>query len=263
MPGASSQFQDDRYTPTPTLCKIFNAWDALVAVALDPESGVDTQLHPFRYDLVNLGRELLAQLSTPVSMNFTDARAANPLVKDRLQTTAQAYVELLKDADTLVSAESAFLLGPWIGAARSWGRNASGDCGGNAWGIDECDDFYEWNARVQLTTWNPTSKDASRIPGGPVDYAGKHWSGLIRDYYAQRVQLNLQQALADHSAGKPFDTTAMNRIEAEHAYNWTMSTNKYPTTVQGDAIQVSKMMLEKYRARYAACSEKAQAELLV
>lgn len=36
---------------------------------------------------------------------------------------------------------------------------------------------------------------AAAVPGGPIDYASKHWSGLIRDYYAHRVALVTQQAL--------------------------------------------------------------------
>jgi hypothetical protein len=53
---------------------------------------------------------------------------------------------------------------------------------------------------LQLTTWNPTPANASSIPGGPVDYASKHWSGLISDYYGARATLVLQQAQADATA---------------------------------------------------------------
>ena len=70
----------------------------------------------------------------------------------------------------------------------------------------------QWNARAQLTTWNPvrgvpaaprpcpcvvgiparlpppqTPKGATSVPGGPIDYASKHWSGLIADYYKARL----------------------------------------------------------------------------
>ena len=48
------------------------------------------------------------------------------------------------------------------------------------WGTQvACADFYEWNARSQLTTWNPTPPGAAKKPDGPDDYASKHWSGLI------------------------------------------------------------------------------------
>jgi hypothetical protein len=49
--------------------------------------------------------------------------------------------------------------------------------GAAAWPtITSCVKFYEWNSRTQLTTWNPTAK-GQPIPGGPVDYASKHWCG--------------------------------------------------------------------------------------
>merc|ERR1712032_1028682 len=85
FPGSASQFNSDRQTPRPTLCKIFTAWGKLLAVA---EAQTDLAALPtFRYDLVNLGRELLAQLSTPLSMNFSDATKANPLVPEDLTRT--------------------------------------------------------------------------------------------------------------------------------------------------------------------------------
>lgn len=51
-----------------------------------------------------------------------------------------------EDLDRLVGTDSAFLLGPWIQAARAWGDNAT-DCGAK---FASCGDFYEWNARTQV-----------------------------------------------------------------------------------------------------------------
>ena len=65
-----------------------------------------------------------------------------------------------------------------------------------------CTHFYEWNARVQLTTWNPTNSSVLKIPSGPNDYASKHWSGLIADYYGVRASLLLNQALVNAKEGK-------------------------------------------------------------
>lgn len=76
----TTQFEPDRVTPTPTLCQIFEAWELLVsaAPAVARANGLESSaLHePFRYDLVNLGRELLAQLTVPMVLNFTDATGA-------------------------------------------------------------------------------------------------------------------------------------------------------------------------------------------
>jgi hypothetical protein len=114
---------------------------------------------------------------------------------------------------------------------RSGAENAT-DCGGNAWGIKTCGDFYEWNARTQITTWNPTKETASVIPGGPIDYASKHWSGLINDYYAARAKLVMGQAIRD--SGAPLNTTAVARLKAELAYRWTTDTTKYPTEAKSN-----------------------------
>jgi len=208
----------------------------------------------FRYDLVNLGRELMAQLATPVSMNFHDSISAGSLDKDKITATGNAYIELLEDIDTLVGADNAFLLGSWIQTARYWGANST-DCDGNIAGITNCPDFYEWNARVQLTSWNPTPKGAAKIPGGPNDYASKHWNGLIKDYYGARAKMILKQALSDASQHRPLNQAAVDKLNAGHAYSWSTATNKYPETVVGDALKVSKAMLQKYTPSYAACSQ--------
>lgn len=97
----------------------------------------------------SLGRELLAQLSTPASQNFSDAISASVLTAAAIQTSGDFYIQLLQDIDTLVATDAAFLLGPWIAMARQWGINSS-DCSDNDWAIQSCPDFYEWNARTQL-----------------------------------------------------------------------------------------------------------------
>ena len=63
----------------------------------------------------------------------------------------------------------------------------------------------EWNARVQITSWDPTPKGAGAPGRQTVDYASKHWSGLISDYYAARVTLVMNQALSDAKAGNPLN----------------------------------------------------------
>jgi alpha-N-acetylglucosaminidase len=170
FPGGGSQFESDRHTPTPRLCLVWQAWGQLLAAA----PAVDPSLETFRYDLVNTGRELLAQLSTPVSQNFSDAIKAPTLDPARVTQTGQLYIDLLADIDQLVATDSAFLLGPYIEAARAWGAS-SNDCF-----VDSpanpiaCPDFYEYNARTQLTTWIPTPAGATSKPDGPDDYASKH-----------------------------------------------------------------------------------------
>lgn len=243
-------FGSDRRTPSDKLCMIWGAWVRLAraAVSLDHDS------EPFRYDLVNTAREVLAQLAGPIGQNFSDAAHANPIDAARVDATGSLYEELLGDIDELVATDGAFSLGAWLAMARSFAANAT-DCTDTGYEtITDCARFFEWNARVQLTTWNPTPKDAAKIPDGPVDYASKHWSGLIQDYYAARVRLWKEQALADAARAAPLNKQAINRLEAAHAYNWTTATNAYPEQAVGDAVAVSARMLQKYGQYFATCS---------
>ena len=253
--GGSSQFAEDRHTPTPLLCSTWGAWQALQSAASDGSVHAAGN-EPFTYDLVNTGREVLAQLSTPLSLNFSDAtvNAHGALSASLVARTGSAYVELLHDLDTLVATDVAFLLGPWLESARAWGANAS-DCGETPLGPRaSCSDVYEWQARAQLTTWYPPTRGAAALMPRDGDYARKQWSGLIRDYYAQRVELLQAQALANAALpGGLFNATAWARTANELAVNFTESTLAYPTSPVGDAVAVSGALAAKYAPVFASC----------
>jgi hypothetical protein len=104
------------------------------------------------------------------------------------------------------------------------------------------------------TTWNPTPKDSPKIVDGPVDYAAKHWSGLIMDYYARRASILLGQSLDDAAAKRDLNHTEVARLFAKHAYDWTVSTKPYPMTVIGNAFDVSIVIHDKYRSWFTTCS---------
>jgi alpha-N-acetylglucosaminidase len=206
----------------------------------------------FIYDLVNLGRELLAQLATPASLNFTESTTRSTMDSNDIKNAGTFYIELLYDVDVLVATNKAFLLGPWIESARQWGKSQN-DCPSATLYTSDCENFYEWNCRTQLTTWNPTPIHSASVPGGPVDYAAKHWSGLIKDYYGRRADLLLRQALKDENAGHSLNQTELNQLFAQHAYNWTTDTKKYPAAPIGCALEVSRSMYDKYKDWFSTC----------
>jgi hypothetical protein len=151
-----------------------------------------------------VGREVLAQLLTPLSMNVSDALHATPHADPpTVDLYGDAYVALLADLDTLVATDATFLLGSWLEMARNVGSAhldvhprgdgvganatsataddlsadvASDDCTGASAPtvppeVQGCGHFYEWNARCQLTTWNPVPQGATKQPSGPIDCA--------------------------------------------------------------------------------------------
>jgi alpha-N-acetylglucosaminidase len=247
----ASLFERNRYRPKPVLCKMFGAWELLLQAA-EESSAPGFRTEPFIYDLVNLGRELLAQLATPASLNFTESTTRSIMDKNEIKNAGIFYIELLRDVDVLVATDKAFLLGPWIESARQWGKSQA-DCPSAILNASDCEDFYEWNCRTQLTTWNPTPSHSSSVPGGPIDYAAKHWSGLIKDYYGGRATLLLGQALKDANAGRALNQTKLTRLFAQHAYNWTADTKKYPIAPIGCALKVSRSIYNKYKNWFSTC----------
>ena len=255
-------FAPDNRSPTGGMCSEWRAWQSLLAAApavaaanADTPASQKVGVYPetYIYDLVDIGREVLAQLTIPVALNFSDARREELLDAVHVNRTGILYEQLLLDLDQLLATDSAFMLGPWLTRARALGGDAT-DCTGTIVGDLSCADFMEWNARSQLTTWKPTPRAGPL--GNPADYAKKQWSGLISGYYVPRVRLYRQQALADAAQGKPFDQREMGARLIQLAYEWqTTFGNGYPTQPVGDAVKVSTALISAWGRFFSACTE--------
>eukprot|EP01047_Picozoa_sp_COSAG01_P078961 COSAG01_NODE_14794_length_1409_cov_1.172519_1_plen_218_part_10 len=92
----------------------------------------------------------------------------------------------MEDVDELMQAAEGFLLGSWLMHARKLG-------GDN----ESLADFYEWNARSQITTWKTMESVSGEggLKGSLHDYARKEWSGMVREYYAGRLKTWLNHTL--------------------------------------------------------------------
>lgn len=251
LPGtATYDYGSDGHSPSASFCKTFEAWSSLLAASSRVEVA-----EPFRYDLVNLGRDVLARLSTPMSIRLNSSIFKAVPDADEIIAAGNAYAELLGDLDTLVGTDPAFLLGSWLAMARRFAQNAS-DCAAPGFPeVSSCSKFYEWNARVQVSTWNPTPKGAREVPDGPIDYATKHWNGLVGGYYKERAR-RLAAAASSAAAGHhQFSKADASLIEAEWANTWTTDfATKYPEEPVGNAIDVSTQMLRKYAPYFSSCS---------
>jgi alpha-N-acetylglucosaminidase len=254
-------FESDRHTPTPKMCAVWSAWGGLLAVAEDVAKSTHSLSEPLRYDLINVGREVLAQLSIPLSANFTEVLTQQPAIDAAaLNKTGAAYAALLYDLDELVGTDTAFMLGPWINMARALAAPEDQDCTQSTptarvpTPVKDCAHFYEWNARCQITSWNPTPEGAKEVPDGPIDYAAKHWSGLIADYYAARVDKVLAAAMEDAAKGQPLDESKFELVKATHAYDFQVATKAYPLTPSADAVSVSRKMRAAYAAYFTSCA---------
>lgn len=172
----------------------------------------------FEYDLVDIVRQAVAEKGRLVYPVVISAFRAG----DR-QLFAQAsarFLELIRLQDRLLATRSEFRLGHWTQAARALGHTP------------EEKDLYEWNARVQVTTWgNRVAADQ----GGLRDYAHKEWNGLLADFYYKRWQAfftELTQRL-EGAAPQSIDFYAMEEP-------WTKQHNAYAAEPEGNAIDVAR-----------------------
>lgn len=172
----------------------------------------------FEYDLIDIVRQAVAEKGRLVYPIMIDACKAGE--KKLFASASQRFLNLILLQDRLLAARSEFKVGRWIESARSLGYTP------------EEKDLYEWNARVQITTWgNRTAADN----GGLHDYAHKEWNGLLRDFYYPRWKTWIDQQTAQLN-GTPLKEIDFYAIEEP----WTRKTDAYSAQAEGDAIEVAK-----------------------
>ncbi|MBO7587236.1 MAG: alpha-N-acetylglucosaminidase [Bacteroidales bacterium] len=159
----------------------------------------------YQYDLVNLFSQWMGNHFMDIRNDFTIAYKNRDIRK--MERQVEMANQLFADVDTLLNTHPAFMLGPWIEAARDWGTS------------DEEKDYYERQARTLLTVW-----------GGPVlnDYANRMWGGLVGDYYAKRWNLFFEAVIQAVKEGKEFDEKAFGEELSKFEHKWTESHTKYP-----------------------------------
>ncbi len=163
----------------------------------------------YEYDLVNFFSQWMGNHFMDIRNEFTDAYKNRDIKEMKRQV--KIANQLFDDVDALLNTHLAFMLGPWIEAARNWGSNS------------EEKDYYEQQARTLLTVW-----------GGPIlnDYANRMWGGLVKDYYAKRWNIFFEAVIKAVKQGKEFDEKAFGDELSKFEYAWTESHTKYPVKRQ-------------------------------
>lgn len=177
----------------------------------------------FEYDLIDIVRQAVAEKGRLVYPIMIDAYKAGE--KELFAASSQRFLDLILLQDKLLAARPEFKVGTWIEKARNLGTTP------------EEKDLYEWNARVQVTTWgNRVAADE----GGLRDYAHKEWNGLLRDFYYNRwkVWIDRQKAQLNGAPVKAIDFYAIEEP-------WTKQTNPYSSQAEGDVIELAKEVYAK------------------
>lgn len=184
----------------------------------------------FRYDVVNLTRQVLGQLGLPLVRDLEGAYLRRDLAA--LTRTEERILTLLADLDALVGTRREFLLGPWLDAAKNWGTtNAERR-------------LYEWNARNIITMWGTSCTE-----GQWEDlnlYAHKQWQGMFADYCLPRWKEFIARLAESVESGVPFDRVPFVEEMCAWEQAWCERTDSYGVKPSGDELEVSKALFARY-----------------
>ena len=206
-----------------------NALDTLLAA-----KGELGRTDAYRYDVVNLTRQVLGQLGLPM-VNEVEAAFTR---KDRtaLAAAEARVIRLLNDLDALVGTREEFLLGRWLEDAKRWGTTRAER------------DLYEWNARNIITLWG------TKCTEGQNDdlnlYAYKEWQGMFSSYYLPRWKEFFARLDASLDLKTPFDRAPFAADMCAWEQQWSRGHDAFATAPRGDAVETAVRMYGRYRAEF-------------
>lgn len=176
----------------------------------------------FEYDLVDICRQALADQGRKQYLKtMADFKAFS---RQDFKKDSNRFLKMILLQDKLLGTRQEFRLGHWIEEARNLGKTA------------EEKDLYEWNARVQITTWgNRICADN----GGLHDYGHKEWQGLLKDFYYLRWSTFMKSLATQLSLQ---NTPRIDWYGQEEP--WTLQKNPYSSKAEGSPIDVAKEVID-------------------
>ncbi|MEO3925896.1 alpha-N-acetylglucosaminidase TIM-barrel domain-containing protein [Micromonosporaceae bacterium B7E4] len=132
----------------------------------------------------------------------------------------------LLDLDELAGTRVESRVGHWIAAARAWGGSPAEA------------DVMERDARSLVSVWGHQSS-------GLHDYSGRHWSGLVRDYYLPRWELWGAWLAEAARTGREPDVDVLRARIVAHEESWRNSLGGYSAEPVGNTRDVAARILDR------------------
>lgn len=176
----------------------------------------------FEYDLVDICRQALADQGRKQYLKtMADYKSFS---RQEFKKDSDRFLKMILLQDKLLGTRQEFRLGHWIEEARNLGKTV------------EEKDLYEWNARVQITTWgNRICADN----GGLHDYGHKEWQGLLKDFYYLRWSTFMKSLASQLSLQ---NTPQIDWYGLEEP--WTLQKSPYSSKAEGSPIDVAKEVID-------------------
>jgi alpha-N-acetylglucosaminidase len=202
----------------------------MAQAALD--GGIDTRAAPFRYDLVNLARQVVSNVMGDTQRLSASVLEAMVLqhknVSVAFEPLATSLLSMAQDMESLLATNENFLLGSWLHEAVHAPTTPNPDLIPSRL----------FNARNQITLWGPS--------GQINDYASKQWSGLTGSYYQGRWQLFTDTVTQTLQSGQSFNFTQFEASLLAWEQEWDTFTNLFPDEPTGSDLEQVQNILSKY-----------------
>nr|XP_011469504.1 PREDICTED: alpha-N-acetylglucosaminidase isoform X1 [Fragaria vesca subsp. vesca] len=208
----------------------YSTQDVINALQLFLDAGNDLSGSlTYRYDLVDLTRQVLSKLANQVYVDAVTAFQKKDV--KAYDVNSKKFVQLIKDIEGLLASDDNFLLGTWLESAKKLATSP----------MEKRQ--YEWNARTQVTMWYDTTKtNQSQLH----DYANKFWSGLLESYYLPRASSYFHYLSKSLRENKDFEVEKWRTEWISFSNNWQAGTELYPVKAKGNALAISRALYKKY-----------------
>jgi len=218
--------------------ELAKAWELLLA---DADRLKDSPA--YRYDVVDLGRQVLSEMARDQQVVWKRAFRAKD-AKAFAESKA-FFLGIFPDVDRLLATRTEFLFGKWYANAVAWGTTP------------EEKKQNGCNASLLPTWWGYEG-----LQDTTFDYAWREWNGMVGDYYGGRWTLFLNYLEECLKNGVAYDDSNVAHVkngrqamDSNEIFkqmmvfeeSWITKEKNYPATPVGDSIAVARELLAKYR----------------
>jgi alpha-N-acetylglucosaminidase len=197
----------------------------------------------YRYDVVDLGRQVLSEMARDHQIVWKKAFRAGDA--KAFEASKAFFLGIFPDVDRLLGTRAEFLFGKWYANAVAWGTTPE----------EKKQNAY--NASLLPTWWGHDEGQPHML----FDYAWREWNGMVGDYYGGRwtLFLNYLDECLKNGVGyddsKVQDSWGRQAMDGNEIFkqmmvfeqSWIAKEKNYPSVPVGDSVAVARELLAKYR----------------
>jgi alpha-N-acetylglucosaminidase len=176
----------------------------------------------YQYDMTDITRQVMSNSFIDIYTSLISAYISPSPSNATLASIGKNLTTLLNTLDSVLLTNPAFSLSTWLSAARSQASNPN----------SKIADFYEYEARNQITLWGPN--------GEISDYASKSWGGLVKGYYLPRWEIFL--AYLGETTTEGYNVTELDRRLRGFEMGWQNETVAEMAAL-GDVVSLQDVLV--------------------